>query len=73
MKKRYQKPAFNPKIITSCDRKRHFKTEQDALDAAELRMLDNMTITIGVYECSICHHWHLTRIKDTTNSHDAIR
>jgi hypothetical protein len=70
MKKRYQKPTFDLHVVATCDRKRHFKTEQEALEAAELRMLDTMTLSIGIYKCSVCHHWHLTRIK---NSHDATR
>ncbi len=63
-KRRLQKPEFRLQALPACDHKRHFKTEAEALEAADLRMLDNMTLTIGIYACPICSHWHLTRIKE---------
>lgn len=47
----------------TCEGKRFFKTEAEALEAADIRMLENMSISIGVYQCPTCRHWHLTRIK----------
>lgn len=46
-----------------CASKRRFATEAAALDAAELRMLDNMTLTITIYRCNECGQWHLKRAK----------
>ena len=46
-----------------CEDKRFFLTEAEALEAADIRMLENMSVTIGVYQCSTCRNWHLTSIK----------
>ena len=46
----------------SCSSKRIFKTEAEALEAADTGMLDNMSLTLGVYQCHICHNWHLTSL-----------
>jgi len=47
----------------TCEGKRFFKTEAEALDAADFRMLENMSVSIGVYQCPTCRYWHLTSIK----------
>ena len=47
----------------TCDGKRFFTTESEALEAADIRMLENMNIDMGVYQCPTCFHWHLTSIK----------
>lgn len=47
----------------TCEGKRFFKTEAEALEAADFRMLENMSVTIGVYHCPTCRYWHLTSIK----------
>lgn len=47
----------------ACEAKRFFKTEEEALEAADIRMLENMSVTIGIYQCNICNYWHLTSIK----------
>lgn len=46
----------------TCEGKRFFKTEAEALEAADIRMLENMSATIGVYQCATCQNWHLTSI-----------
>lgn len=46
-----------------CEGKRFFKTEAEALAAADVGMLENMSVTLGVYQCATCGNWHLTSIK----------
>lgn len=47
----------------TCAGKRFFKTEGEALHAADIRELENMSVTVGVYQCPTCMLWHLTSIK----------
>jgi hypothetical protein len=47
----------------TCEGKRFFKSEKEALEAADFRMLENMSVTIGIYQCATCRYWHLTSIK----------
>jgi len=47
--------------------KRKYKNENEAQDAAEHQMLENMSLELSVYECDICKNWHLTRNAKTTN------
>jgi len=44
----------------TCSGKRFFATEAEALEAADVGMLENMTVTLGVYQCATCRQWHLT-------------
>lgn len=48
-----------------CEGKRFFETEEAALEAADVGMLENMSVTLGVYRCATCGHWHLTSIKSS--------
>lgn len=50
-----------------CMNKRRFKTEALAIDAAEFRMLENMSVELEVYQCYNCQFWHLTRQKRDRN------
>lgn len=62
-RRRTQRPIFT--IDVSCEQKRRFPTEAEAIDAADLRMLENMTVELDVYQCPTCSQWHLTRRKKT--------
>lgn len=44
----------------TCEGKRFFRTEQEALEAADIGMLNNMRLSLGVYHCATCRYWHLT-------------
>lgn len=62
---RRTKSAFETKVYrfdATCAGKRFFKTEQEALEAADIRMLENMSTTIGIYQCATCFNWHLTSL-----------
>jgi putative ubiquitin-RnfH superfamily antitoxin RatB of RatAB toxin-antitoxin module len=43
-----------------CNKKR-YQNKIEAQKAAEFQMLENMTISLSIYKCDLCSHWHLTR------------
>jgi hypothetical protein len=45
----------------SCQDKHKYKNEKEALAAAEMQMLRNMSLELSVYKCNDCRYWHLTR------------
>lgn len=62
---RRTKQGFDTKSYrfdTTCEGKRFFNTEAEALEAADMRMLENMSVTIAVYQCATCRNWHLTSV-----------
>jgi hypothetical protein len=62
MPRRNKRVAHEPYETSrfTCD-KRRFKSEGEALKAAELQMLEKMMLELSVYKCDICGQWHLTR------------
>lgn len=52
---------FSP-VHENCDDKKWYKSEVEALDAAQQGMFDHMNIELGVYQCHICGNWHLTQL-----------
>jgi hypothetical protein len=53
-------PARRPKSgharTPSCTRKRRYRTQGDALDAALVAGVERWR---KAYHCPVCHHWHL--------------
>jgi hypothetical protein len=47
--------------VNNCDTKRRYKTEKEALAAADYQMLVNQNLELSVYKCELCGGWHLTR------------
>lgn len=64
MKRRKIVLKASDSAIRNCQSKSWYKTESEALEAAELRMLDNMSVELAVYRCNICTNWHLTRVNN---------
>lgn len=62
MKRTKLKNPHSDRAIKNCQSKVWYKTEAEAKDAAELRMLDNMSVQLDIYQCNICRNWHLTRL-----------
>jgi hypothetical protein len=65
---RRQKPIkhlpFQPNM--SCEQKRRFKSENEALKALELAELMDVHVTLYTYQCPYCQGWHLSS-KKTSN------
>jgi hypothetical protein len=55
-------PPHRPfQFTSSCQQKRRFATERQALEAADYQMLVKPGLELAVYKCPDCHGWHLTR------------
>jgi hypothetical protein len=54
---KYQKISIEK---LSCN-KRRFRNEREAINAAEIQMLENPRLGLSVYKCDLCAYWHLTR------------
>jgi hypothetical protein len=46
--------------LISCGSKRKYKNQNEAENIAEIQMLINQNIELGVYKCEYCNYWHLT-------------
>jgi len=46
-----------------CEGKKVFDSEAKAIAAAEFGMLDTLGLELSVYQCHVCHKWHLTSVK----------
>lgn len=64
MPKRRRKTDQNTyKYRDNCESKTRYESQAKALEAADFRMLENMSVALTVYKCDICNGWHLTRAK----------
>jgi len=45
----------------NCQSKKQYPNEKMATDAADLKMLMDMSLELSVYQCNKCGKWHLTR------------
>lgn len=57
---KYRKRETN-NLNDNCDSKRRFLNKNEAERAAEYQMLINLDLQLSVYQCELCHKWHLTR------------
>lgn len=48
------------RMVSNCQNKRRFATENEARKAAEDRMLMDMNASLSIYICHECGGWHLT-------------
>jgi len=62
MPKKRRKAEINTyKYRSGCETKTRYDSEAKALEAADFRMLENISVTLTVYQCDVCQGWHLTR------------
>lgn len=45
----------------SCDSKRKYNSEREAVETGKYQMLIHPDLELDVYKCQLCNHWHLTR------------
>jgi hypothetical protein len=60
-RKNHQIPHEKQNYVTGCHDKRKFKTEREALSAADYQMLVKPGLELTAYRCDFCGQWHLTR------------
>lgn len=48
-------------IAMNCNSKRRFLNKNEAEKMAEYQMLINPDLQLSVYQCDLCHRWHLTK------------
>lgn len=60
-RKNRQIPHAKHNFVTGCQGKRQFRSEKEALAAADYQMLVKPQLELAVYHCDFCSNWHLTR------------
>ena len=60
-RKNQTRPHTPFQFTGSCQNKKRFKNEAEALRAADDQMLTNAPLELAVYKCEMCGGWHLTR------------
>lgn len=61
MPRKNNAPKHQPfRLVNNCEQKRRFKTEKEALSAADYQMLLKQDLELSVYQCELCGGWHLT-------------
>lgn len=55
---KYDRHTYTPSLI--CEQKQVYQSEALALDAADFRMREHLSLELKVYRCSNCQLWHLT-------------
>lgn len=61
-KNRSPQVARTPFPQKDCGSKRRFPSARHAEAQAELQMLEQPNLTLGVYHCTMCGKWHLTSL-----------
>lgn len=54
-------------ILATCESKRKYRSQNEAEKIAEIQMLANQGLELGVYKCDLCSGWHLTSAIKTHN------
>lgn len=63
-RKPHKQAPYAPSLgsqMSVCHSKRRYLNKLEAERAAELKNLEDSTLTIDVYQCDVCKKWHLTR------------
>ncbi len=62
MPRRNNQIKYIPPKQQSCDHKKQYATENEALRAAHYQTLINHGLGLSVYKCDLCQKWHLTKV-----------
>lgn len=52
--------------MSVCHSKRRYLNKLEAERAAELKNLEDTSLDLTVYQCTVCKKWHLTRQSDSS-------
>jgi hypothetical protein len=71
MPRRNNQTKYIPPRQPSCDHKKRYDTENEALRAAHYQTLINHGLGLSVYRCDLCQKWHLTKVnRDFTDENN---